>query len=57
MSCLRSKLKTAVIVWPILHAVSISMLDDGCEELISLYIIMVNNRWSFAKNTYPSLIC
>ena len=57
MPCLRSKLKTAVVVWPILHAVSISMLDDGCEELISLYIILVNNRWSFAKNTYPSLIC
>ena len=35
MPCLRTKVKT----------------DDGCEELISLYNVKVNNRWSFAKNT------
>ena len=50
MPCLRTKLKIAVVAWRVLHAVGISMLDDGCEGFISLYNVMVNNRWSFAKN-------
>ena len=57
MPCLRTQLKIAVAAWRALHAVGISMLDDGCEGLISLYNVMVNNRWSFAKNIYlPDLL-
>ena len=41
MPCLRTKVKA----------------DDGCEGLISLYNVKVNNRWSFAKNIYlPDLL-